>query len=253
RAPRPTSPASPSGSTAAWSTASARPRAAGHRPRPRHPARGLGRLTDGTVVLHQDTGTPCPPAEFGPDGSLRNPEQAIGELVNTAGSGWFAGYYGDPAATSDRLRNGWYHSGDLGYVDRDGYCHFVGRTGDWLRVDGENLGTAPIERIIARHPDVAEVAVYGVPDPSVGDQVVAALVLRPGVAFDPGAFAKFLAAQPDLGPKQLPRYVRIASVLPRTATYKVVKRTLSAQGLDFAGDPTWHRPDAALEFAPLTR
>ncbi|MEV6606990.1 long-chain-fatty-acid--CoA ligase [Kutzneria sp. NPDC051319] len=220
---------------------------------PGTPPGALGRLTDGTVVLHQDTGTPCPPAEFDSDGRLRNPEQAIGELVNTAGSGWFAGYYGDPAATSDRLRNGWYHSGDLGYVDRDGYCHFVGRTGDWLRVDGENLGTAPIERIIARHPDVAEVAVYGVPDPSVGDQVVAALVLRPGVAFDPGAFAKFLAAQPDLGPKQLPRYVRIASVLPRTATYKVVKRTLSAQGLAFAGDPTWHRPDAALDFTPLTR
>jgi fatty-acyl-CoA synthase len=217
---------------------------------PDTPPAALGKLTDGTVVLDQDTGKPCPPAEFDADGRLRNGERAIGELVNTAGAGWFAGYYGDPEANAARLRNGWYHSGDLGYVDRDGYCYFVGRTGDWLRVDGENLGTAPIERIIARHPDVAEVAVYGVPDPTVGDQVMAAVVPRPGVTLDLDDFATFLAAQPDLGPKQAPRYVRIATALPRTATYKVLKRTLSAQGVDCA-DPVWHRPSADAPFQPV--
>jgi fatty-acyl-CoA synthase len=217
---------------------------------PDTPPGALGRLTDGTVVLDPDTGKPCPPAEFDPDGRLRNAERAIGELVNTAGAGWFAGYYGDPEADASRLRNGWYHSGDLGYVDRDGFCYFVGRTGDWLRVDGENLGTAPIERIIARHPDVAEVAVYGVPDPTVGDQVMAAVVPRAGSGFDPRGFAAFLAAQTDLGPKQLPRYLRITTALPRTATYKVLKRTLTAQGVD-CGDPVWHRPSRDVVFQPL--
>jgi len=216
---------------------------------PDTPPGALGKLADGTVVLDLTTGKPCPPAEFGPDGRLRNAEQAIGELVNTSGAGWFAGYYGDPEADASRLRDGWYHSGDLGYVDQQGYCHFVGRTGDWLRVDGENLGTAPIERIIARHPDVAEIAVYGVPDPTVGDQVMAAVVPRPGAVLDPAGFATFLAAQPDLGPKQLPRYVRIATALPRTATYKVVKRTLAAQGVD-CGDPVWHRPGPDTTFQP---
>jgi fatty-acyl-CoA synthase len=185
---------------------------------PDTPAGALGKLADGTLVLDVDTGTPCPPAEFGPDGRL--------------------------------LRDGAYHSGDLGYVDRAGFCYFAGRTGDWLRVDGENLGTAPIERILARHPSVAEVAVYGIPDPTVGDQVMAAIVARPGAALDPAAFATFLAAQPDLGPKQLPRYIRVATTLPRTATYKVVKRTLAAQGLD-CDDPIWRRSGSAVEFRPL--
>jgi fatty-acyl-CoA synthase len=215
---------------------------------PDTPPGALGKLTAGTVLLNSTTGKPCPPAEFGPDGRLRNAEQAIGELVNTAGAGWFAGYYGDPEADASRLRDGRYHSGDLGYLDQHGYCHFVGRTGDWLRVDGENLGAAPIERIIARHPDVAEVAVYGVPDPTVGDQVMTAVVPRPGTMLDPTEFATFLAAQPDLGPKQLPRYVRIATALPRTATYKVVKRVLTAQGLDCGDDPVWHRPGADATF-----
>ena len=214
------------------------------------PSGALGKLADGTVILDPNTGKPCPPAEFGADGRLRNADRAVGELVNTAGPGWFAGYYGDPEADASRLRDGRYHSGDLGYVDQQGYCHFVGRLGDWLRVDGENLGTAPIERIIARHPDIAEVAVYGVPDPTVGDQVMAAVVPRPGAVFDPAGFAAFLAAQPDLGPKQLPRYVRIAAALPRTATYKVVKRTLTAQGVD-CGDPVWHRPSGDAAFQPL--
>ena len=78
------------------------------------------------------------------------------------------------------MRGGMYWSGDLAYRDADGFVYFAGRTADWLRVDGENLAAAPIERILLRHPDVAEAAVYAVPDPSVGDQVMAALVLRGG-------------------------------------------------------------------------
>jgi fatty-acyl-CoA synthase len=101
-----------------------------------------------------------------------------------------------------------------------------------MRVDGENLGTAPIERILLRHPDAIEVAVYPIPDPAVGDQVMAALVLADGIEFDVDAFVEFLTGQPDLGPKQWPSFVRIGTALPRTETFKIVKRLLSAEGTD---------------------
>ena len=192
------------------------------------PAGSLGRLLDGVAVLDPETGKPCPPAKFDEDGKLLNAAEAVGELVNTGGPGFFAGYYGDPAAEAERMRDGMYHTGDLAYLDADGYCYFAGRLGDWLRVDGENLGTAPIERALLRHPAVREAAVYGVPDPRVGDQVMAALACRSPI--DPDEFAAFVVAQGDLGPKQWPRFVRMVADLPRTATHKVLKRELAAEG-----------------------
>ncbi|UMB70271.1 long-chain-fatty-acid--CoA ligase FadD17 [Mycobacterium paraterrae] len=190
---------------------------------PDTPAGALGPLPDEVRIIDVDTGEPCPPG-------------VVGELVNVAGAGRFEGYYNDPEANEQRMAGGMYHSGDLAYRDEAGYAYFAGRLGDWLRVDGENLGTAPIERVLARHPDVTEVAVYAVPDPTVGDQVMAALVLASGVEFDADKFRAFLAEQTDLGPKQWPSYVRLSSNLPKTATFKVLKRQLTAEGLE-CGDP----------------
>jgi fatty-acyl-CoA synthase len=215
---------------------------------PDSPPGSLGRLAEGVAILHLETGKPCPPAEFDTDGRLVNAADAIGELVNTAGPGWFAGYYGDAEADAERMRGGRYHTGDLAYADAGGFCYFAGRLGDWLRVDGENLGTAPIERVLARHPGVAEVAVYAVPDPVTGDQIMAALV--PRHSLDPVEFGEFLAAQPDLGPKQLPRYVRIVHELPRTSTFKVVKRQLSREAWN-CSDPVWRRADRKISYEPL--
>ena len=101
-------------------------------------------------------------------------------MVNTRGAGAFLGYYGDEEAETERMRGGMYRSGDLAYVDAHGFAYFAGRTSDWLRVDGENLATAPIERLILRHPDVAQVAVYGVPNPDSGDDVMASVVCARG-------------------------------------------------------------------------
>jgi fatty-acyl-CoA synthase len=190
---------------------------------PDTPDGALGPLPDGIEIIDVDTGQPCPVG-------------AVGELVNVGGPGRFEGYYNDPEANAQRMAGGIYHSGDLAYRDEAGYAYFAGRLGDWLRVDGENLGTAPIERVLARYPDVTEVAVYAVPDPAVGDQVMAALVLASGAEFDTDKFRAFLAEQTDLGPKQWPSYVRVSTSLPRTATFKVLKRQLSAEGLDCA-DP----------------
>lgn len=186
---------------------------------PDTPDGALGPLPDGIDIVDPETGDRCPVG-------------VVGELVNTAGPGRFEGYYNDPAAEAERMAGGMYHSGDLAYRDDAGYAYFAGRLGDWMRVDGENLGAAPIERVLLRHPDIAEVAVYAVPDPVVGDQVVAALVLAPDAHLDAEKFRAFLAEQPDLGPKQWPSHVRISAALPRTVTFKVLKRQLAAEGLD---------------------
>ena len=192
---------------------------------PDTPDGSLGPLTDEVAIVDIDTGEPCPPGK-------------VGELVNPTGRGQFRGYYNDEAAERERMAGGVYHSGDLAYRDEAGYIYFAGRLGDWMRIDGENLGTAPIERILLRHPDVAEAAVYPIPDPAVGDRVMAALVLTEGADFDAEKFRAFLAEQPDLGPKQWPSFVRISAELPRTVTFKVLKRQLSADGVDCA-DPVW--------------
>ncbi|BBX63674.1 long-chain-fatty-acid--CoA ligase FadD17 [Mycobacterium saskatchewanense] len=192
---------------------------------PDTPPGALGPLPEGIEIVDPESGKPCPPG-------------VIGELVNVAGAGRFEGYYNDEAAEAERMAGGIYHSGDLAYRDDAGFAYFAGRLGDWMRVGGENLGSAPIERVLLRFPDVSEVAVYPVPDPVVGDQVMAAVVLAPGLRFDAEKFRTFLAEQPDLGPKQWPSYVRVSAQLPRTATFKVLKRQLSAEGVD-CGDPVW--------------
>ncbi|OBK95550.1 acyl-CoA synthetase [Mycobacterium asiaticum] len=192
---------------------------------PDTPAGSLGPLPEGIQIVDPDTATPCPAG-------------VVGELVNSTGPGRFEGYYNDEAAEAERMAGGIYHSGDLAYRDDAGYVYFAGRLGDWMRVDGENLGTAPIERVLMRYPDVQEVAVYPVPDPVVGDQVMAALVMAPGGEFDESKFQAFLAEQPDLGPKQWPSYVRVSAGLPGTVTFKVLKRQLSAEGVDCA-DPVF--------------
>ncbi len=220
---------------------------------PGAPPGALGQLSDGVAVLDPATGRPCPPAMFGPGGELLNPAEAVGELVNTAGAGLFAGYYNDAEADASRMRDGRYWSGDLAYADADGFCWFAGRAGQWLRVDGENLGTAPIERVLLRHPAIAAAAVYGVPDAgSPGDQVMACVVLREGAALTPAELGAFLAGQGDLGRKQQPRFVRVTREMPRTATFKVITRLLAAERWRAGGDPVWWRPDGrAAGFAVL--
>ena len=120
-----------------------------------------------------------------------------------------------------------------------------------MRVDGENFSAAPVERILARHADVVLAAVYAVPDPDVGDRVMAALQLRPGAAFDPEGFAAFLAAQPDLGTKWAPRFVRVAATLPVTETSKVLKRVLRRDRWE-TDDEVWWQPEKGGAYRRLT-
>lgn len=213
----------------------------------------LGRAGADVVIMNEQ-GAPCPPARFGDDGRLLNPDEAIGEMVNTAGPGFFEGYYKNEAANRERVRGGHYHTGDLGYRDDAGYVYFAGRDAEWLRVDGENFLARPIEDILQRHPDVFLSAVYAVPDAQAGDRVMAAIALRPGVAFDAGVFAAFLDAQPDLSPKWMPTYVRLVPELRRSETNKVLKRELQREkflGVD-GPDPLFWRPRGAAGYRRFT-
>ena len=156
---------------------------------PGMPAGALGKPLSDTVRIidPDDRCRSARRARFDDDGRLLNAAEATGEIVNTAPSP-FEGYWKNEEASSERLRDGWYWTGDLGYRDDDGFFYFAGRSADWIRVDGENFAGAPVERILMRYPGMLLSAVYGVPDADAGDRVMAAIQLAPGTAFDAEAF-----------------------------------------------------------------
>jgi len=209
---------------------------------PDMPKGSLGVAAEGTMIANQETGEECPPARFDEHGRLLNADAATGEIVNKLGAAGFEGYYNNPEAEAERLRNGWYWTGDLGYRDEAGFFYFAGRSADWLRVDGENFAAAPVERILMRFPGVVQAGVYPVPDELAGDQVMASIELAPGAAFDADAFEGFLADQPDLGTKWSPRFVRIAAELPLTASNKLMKKPLRDERWQ-CDEPVWWRAD----------
>jgi fatty-acyl-CoA synthase len=222
-------------------------------PVPGMPRDALGQPQDGieAAVVDAETAEPCPPARFDDQGRMTNAEEAIGEIVGLNVLDRFEGYYANPEADAERSRNGWFWTGDLGYVDDAGFFYFAGRQGDWLRVDSENFATAPIERLLDRFEPVAAVAVFAVPDErTADDQVMAALELAPGAEFDPAAFEAFLAAQEDLGTKWSPRYVRIGA-LPVGATNKIDRRRLQRERW-YTDDPIWWRPGSSRAYEPFT-
>jgi fatty-acyl-CoA synthase len=196
-------------------------------------ARSAGRRT------RRPDGSACPPARFTPDGRLLNADAAIGEIVVVGGAASFEGYWNNPEAEAEKLRGADVWTGDLAYRDEDGWFWFAGRSTDWLRVNSENFAAAPVERILARFPGVAVVAVYPVPDPRTGDQVMATLQVPDPAGFDTAAFAAFLHAAPDLAPVWRPQFVRLVTDLPVTATRKVDKPALRRLA--------WSGPDRVLE------
>jgi fatty-acyl-CoA synthase len=203
------------------------------------------------LILDPDTAEECPRAKFDERGRLINADRAIGEIVNPDGGGGFEGYYNNPEADAERVRDGVYWTGDLGYRDENGFFYFAGRAGDWLRVDGENFAATPVELVLARHPEVVVAAVYAVPAVDVGDEVMAALHVRDHVDFDALRLSSFLARQSDLSPKWVPRFVRVTHELPSTATQKVLKRVLRHEHWE-CDDPVWWRRGRELEYRRLT-
>ncbi|MFA1704038.1 AMP-binding protein [Mycobacterium intracellulare] len=209
---------------------------------PDAPPGALGRPAHpGVAVVDPETLTDCPPALLDEHGRVRNPDEAVGEIVDKAGTRTFEGYYKNDDADAERIRNGWYWTGDLGYRDEAGFLYFAGRRGDWIRVDGENTSALTIERVLRRHPDVVAAGVYAVPDPRSGDQVMAAVEVADPESFDAAGFAAYLSAQQDLGSKGAPRFLRLSSSLPVTGSNKVLKRVLQRQ--------RWHTDEPVYRWA----
>lgn len=217
---------------------------------PSMPEGALGTADSSVKVLDAERKLECPTVRFGPDGRPTNLHEAIGEIVETAPTNGFEGYYKNEEATQARFRDGYYWSGDLAYRDSDGWLYFAGRSNEWLRVDGENFAAAPVEAILARHSDVRSVAVYAVPDDPVGDRVMGALELREGSTFDPISFDAFLADQPDLGPKWLPAFIRVTHELPKLASMKVDKQRLRREA--WCGEPVYWRPAKGETLRPMS-
>jgi fatty-acyl-CoA synthase len=144
-----------------------------------------------------------------------------GELC-TRGYSVMRGYWEDPQATDTAIDGaGWMHSGDLATLDADGYCNIVGRVKDMLIRGGENVFPREIEEVLYRHPKVVEAQVFGVPDPRLGEDVCAWIVLKPGVTATEAEIRDYCRGQ--IAHYKVPRYVRFVPDLPKTVTGKAQK------------------------------
>lgn len=142
----------------------------------------------------------------------------------------FAQYFGRAEETLRAFGNLWFHTGDLGHLDDDGYLYFHGRSTAIIRRGGQNISPSDVERAIALYPGVEEVAVVGVPDDVMGQEVKAVLVLEPGRALEVDALHTFLREQ--VAGYAIPRFVEVVGELPKTATQKVLLRKLTSTGPD---------------------
>jgi acyl-CoA synthetase (AMP-forming)/AMP-acid ligase II len=160
-----------------------------------------------------------------PDGNELPPGE-IGEIVGR-GPITMAGYYGHPEKTAEALRGGWLHSGDLGYVDDEGYLHLVDRMKDMIDSGGVKVYPKDVEEVVARHPDVREVAVFGIPHDKWGETPVAAVVLNPGARVDASALRDWINANVAAKYQRVDR-VLVLGEFPRNAAGKTLKRELRA-------------------------
>lgn len=144
------------------------------------------------------------------------------------------GYFDAPDATAEVLRDGWYHTGDLGALDDEGYLSIVGRARDVIRSGGETIAPVEVEHVLASHPAVAEVAVVGVPDARWGEVVTAVTVLRPGAA--PPSLDELRAhCAGRLAAFKQPRRLAVVDALPRTGATGQIQRTLIVERLNAGG------------------
>lgn len=165
-------------------------------------------------ILDPDTGSPVATGKQG-EIVLRSP-------------GVFKGYWNNPEGTARTLRNGWVHTGDLGFLDADGYLTFTGRIKEMIKVSGYPVFPEQVETILVKHPAVAQAAVIGVPDATKGEVVRAFIVRKPG--HELGADALIAWARENMSAYKAPREVRFIDQLPATGAGKVLRRMLKDLG-----------------------
>jgi acyl-CoA synthetase (AMP-forming)/AMP-acid ligase II len=159
------------------------------------------------------------------DADREVPVGQVGELI-VQGPNVFAGYWGKPAETAEAMRGGWFHTGDLGRADEDGYVTLVDRKKDMVITGGENVYPVEVEQALFTHPEVDDVAVIGLPDEKWGESVTAVIVRAAGSQLSE---AELIAWTRDrLAHFKCPRRVEFVAELPRNATGKLLKRELRA-------------------------
>ena len=157
------------------------------------------------------------------EGAAGTGPEHVGELL-IKGHVVMTGYHDDPSATAEALADGWLHTGDLAYVDEDGFYFIVDRIKDLVIRGGFNVYPREVEEVLYRHPGVLEAAVVGRPDERLGEEIVAVLVPRPGARLEAEEVIAFCRA--SLAGYKCPREIRLVEQLPRNASGKVLKRDL---------------------------
>jgi long-chain acyl-CoA synthetase len=171
----------------------------------------IGQAIEGVEMRVQDNaGVPQPPGE-------------IGEIA-IRGDNVMKGYWRRPEETAEVMTGGWFSTGDLGWMDGEGYFSIVDRKKDMVIRGGLNVYPREIEEVLYEHPAVAEAAVIGVPDEMLGEEVAALVTLKPGKAAGPDELREHVKGQ--LAAYKYPRYVWIVDSLPHGDTGKILKRAI---------------------------
>lgn len=154
------------------------------------------------------------------------PRGERGEIV-IRGSLVMRGYYQDPEATAEASRHGWHHTGDIGYLDEDGFLHIVDRAKDMVITGGFNVYSTEVEQALMTHPAIADCAVIGLPDEKWGERLAAVLQLRPGRQVDPAEVTAYIKER--LGSVKTPKQLEIWDDLPRSKVGKVLKNEVKSR------------------------
>lgn len=160
------------------------------------------------------------------------PQGEVGEIIMRAKSN-MKGYWAKPEATADAVRDGWFYSGDAGFLDDEGYVFIHDRVKDMIVSGGENVYPAEVENALYAHPQIADVAVIGVPDEKWGEAVKACVVPEAGATLDPEEIIAF--ARERIAGYKLPKSVDFVEALPRNPSGKILRRELR--------DPYWEGQD----------
>jgi fatty-acyl-CoA synthase len=159
------------------------------------------------------------------------PPGTTGEIVHRSPHATL-GYYKDDEKTAEAFRGGWFHSGDLGYIDDEGHLHVVDRKKDMIKTGGENVASREVEEAIYTLEGVAEVAVFGVPHPRWVEAVTAVVVPKPGMALTAENVVEHVRGR--LAGFKVPKHVVVAEALPKNPSGKILKRELRAEHQEIA-------------------
>lgn len=182
------------------------------------------------IMIVDDSGSPQLPLESG-------------EIIFT-GPSLTLGYWNNTEETKKAYRNGWMYSGDIGYMDADGYLFFLDRKKDIIRRNGENISSAEIEQVLLTHPEIMEVAATPILDDHCGEEIKVFIVTKPGLHLQPEKIIEW--CESIMAKYKIPRYIEFRESLPKTATQKIQKSLLKNENNDFLLN-TWDRRNKITE------